>query len=463
MKRYIEGKLIEWRLKPKRQPLILLGARQVGKTYTLKQFAKENFKRYHYVNCEKERGSIAEVFAPDLDPQKIIDRLSLELNVPIENDELIILDEIQAVPNALTALKYFYEEMPGLPIIAAGSLLGLRLNEESFPVGKVDYLHMYPFTFFEFLEGIGDKLLLDNLFKELEYKNKPLSNLVHDKLWEKLKIYFVVGGLPVAINTYKETKGSAFERYTEVRNVQEKLIDSYFDDISKHSGKENAMQIERLWRNIPNQLAREQDGSSSRFRFKGIIPGIKSYSNLVGIIDWLGAAKLIIKVNIVDQARTPLSAFTKENCFKLFCFDVGLLGAMSGLQPKEILGYDYGEYKGYFAENFVAQEMQAKNFKNNRLYSWSEARAELEFIINSDKYGIIPIEVKSGFNTQAKSLKSYQDRYQPEFGLILSALNFVFDARKKTYRYPLYLASLVPELLPPPLGISSSSPQNSLL
>ncbi len=447
MKRDIEGKLAEWKLKPNRQPLILLGARQVGKTYTLKQFGKKNFKQYHYVNCEKEKDNIMEVFALDLDPKKIIDRLSLELNVPINNSDLIILDEIQAVPRALTSLKYFCEELPELPIIAAGSLLGLRLNEESFPVGKVDYLYMYPFTFFEFLEGIDEKLLLDNLFKELKQKNEPLPNLIHRKLWEKLKIYFVVGGLPVAINTYKDTQGSAFEKYSAVRESQEKLIDSYFDDISKHSGKENAMHIERLWRNIPNQLAREQNGSSSKFQFKGIIPGIKSYSNLVGIIDWLEAAKLIIKVKIVDQARTPLLAFTKENCFKLFCFDIGLLGAMSELQPKEILGYDYGEYKGYFAENFVAQELQSRNFKNNHLYSWAEARAELEFIINSEKHGLIPIEVKSGFNTQAKSLKSFQDRYKPEFGLILSALNFSSDTHKKTYRYPLYLASLVTELI----------------
>ena len=447
MKRYIEGKLTEWKLKPSRQPLILLGARQVGKTYIVKQFAKENFKQYHYINCEKEKNNITKVFTPDLDPKKIIDRLSLELNTPIKNSDLIIFDEIQAIPNALTALKYFCEELPELPIIATGSLLGLRLNEESFPVGKVDYLHMNPFTFFEFLEGTGDKLLLEKLFEELKHKNKPLPNLIHDKLWEKLKVYFVVGGLPAAINTYKNTQGSAFEKYSEVRNTQEKLIDSYFDDISKHSGKENAMHIVRLWKNIPNQLAKELNGSSSKFQFKGIIPGIKSYSNLVGIIDWLEAAKLIIKVKIVDQARTPLSAFTKENCFKLFCFDIGLLGAMSELQPKEILSYDYGEYKGYFAENFVSQELQAKDFKNNNLYSWAEARAELEFIINSDRHGIIPIEVKSGFNTQAKSLKSFQDRYKPEFGLILSALNFSLDTSKQVHRYPLYLASLVPELI----------------
>ncbi len=447
MKRHIETKLSEWLIKSKRQPLILLGARQVGKTYTLKKFASENFKQHHYINCEKEKVNFSKVFDPDLDPQKIIDRLSLQLNKPIKKSDLIIFDEIQTIPNALTSLKYFGEEMPELPIIAAGSLLGLKLDDVSFPVGKVDYLHMYPFTFFEFLEGIGDKLLLENLFKELKHKNQPLPDLVHGKLWEKLKIYFVIGGLPVAINTYKDTKGSAFEKYSAVRESQEKLIDSYFDDISKHSGKENAMHIERLWKNIPNQLAREQDGSSSKFQFKGIIPGIKSYSNLVGIIDWLEAARLIIKVKIVDQVSTPLSAFTKENRFKLFCFDVGLLGAMSELKPKEILDYDYGEYKGYFAENFVAQELQAKDFKNNNLYSWAEASAEIEFIINTNEHGIIPIEVKSGSNTQAKSLKSFQDRYKPEFGLILSALNFSFDIHKKTYKYPLYLASLVTELI----------------
>jgi predicted AAA+ superfamily ATPase len=449
MKRAIENQLLAWKniadTKAQRLPLILLGARQVGKTYTLKKFAQENFPQYHYVNCEKQR-SIAEVFNGNLDPKTVIDNLSLALNTPInKNSDLIILDEIQAVPHALTALKYFAEEMSECAIIAAGSLLGLKLNEVSFPVGKVDYLHMYPFTFFEFLQGIGDDLLLEHLQASLKSKSIKISNLLHEKLWEKLKVYFVVGGLPAAINTYKESKVSAFEKFEQVRATQEKLIASYFDDMSKHSGKENAMNIERLWENIPNQLVREQDSSSSRFRFKGVIPGIKSYSNLVGIIDWLEAAKLIIKVKIVNHAGIPLSAHTQENRFKLFCFDCGLLGALSELKPSEILNYNYGEYKGYFAENFVAQELSAKNFKHNNLYAWSEGTAEIEFVINTDQ-GIIPIEVKSGSNTQAKSLQSFRSRYNQAYEMILNAKNISIEQERKLYKYPLYLAALVPSI-----------------
>lgn len=442
MRRAIEIALLSWKNQTHRLPLIILGARQVGKTYILKKFAQENYSKYHYINFEKQK-NIREVFSANLDPKTIIDNLSLVLDTAIDkNSDLLIFDEIQSVPNALTALKYFAEEMPECAVIAAGSLLGLKLNEISFPVGKIDYLHMYPFTFAEFLEGIGDDLVLEHLQTSLKSEPLEISNLLHEKLWEKLKIYFVVGGLPAAINTYKESHSSAFEKYQKVRATQENLIASYFDDMSKHSGKENAMNIERLWKNIPNQLAREQDGSSSKFKFKGIIPGIKSYSNLVGIIDWLEAAKLIIKVKIINQANTPLSAYTQENRFKLFCFDCGLLGTLSELKPSEILNYSYGEYKGYFAENFVAQELAAKNFKQNNLYSWSEGMAEVEFVINTDE-GIIPVEVKSGFNTQAKSLQSYRLRYNPHYALIFNAKNIVLNEEAKLYKYPLYLLGYI--------------------
>ncbi len=439
MKRDILEKLRKWKDKPDRKPLILSGARQVGKTYVLKEFGSTFFPKYHYFNFEKNK-ELHKIFEVNLDPQRIIQELGIFINASINiKNDLIVFDEIQECPKSLTSLKYFCEEMPDLAICSAGSLLGVLLGESSFPVGKVDSLYMYPLSFFEFLLGIGEDKLYDFL---LHFKHgQEISAFIHSKVWDKVKLYFIVGGLPEVINKFNENKHDLFKAFLVARETQENLINFYLADIAKHSGKVNSMHIDRVLRNIPAQLAREQDGGASRFKFKGILPDLERYSRLSGVIDWLENAKLIIKVQIASKANLPLSAYTKENIFKLYIFDVGILGALSNLSPNVIFDYNYGTYKGYFAENFIAQEFLSSGV--HKLYSWAEGQAEIEFLRDVDGNSI-PIEVKSGWVTQSKSLKVFMQKYNPQFGTIMSAKNYFFDKKKNVAEYPLYLASRFP-------------------
>ncbi len=436
MKRNIWNNLIKWKNKKDRKPLILKGARQVGKTYILQAFGKECFSQVHYLNFEKYK-QLSGIFEGDIIPLNILRDLSFYLNTSInkEND-LVIFDEIQNVPRALTSLKYFQEELPELAICAAGSLLGVQLSDESFPVGKVEFLNMFPMSFEEFLEGTGDTKSFE--FLRGRKKAEAIPQIIHVHLWEQLKIYLVIGGLPEIVKTFVEYKDDLFIALQKVREKQDNLISTYIADIAKHSGKQNAMHIERLWRNIPAQLAREQDGSAGKFKFKGVIPGVRRYSKLAGSIDWLVAAGLILKVHIVNSGQLPFSAHTVENSFKLYIFDVGLLGALSDLPAKSIMKYEYGSYKGYFAENFAAQEFVYSGVKE--LYCWKERSAEVEFLREIDG-DVLPVEIKSGWVTQAKSLKVFAQKYHPKYRTIFSANNLSLDPVEKVYRYPLYLAS----------------------
>lgn len=439
MKRGLISALIEWKTKSGRKPLILEGTRQVGKTYLLKDFGQKHFPQFHYLNFEKD-ADLEKLFNPNLDPKRIITELSFHLKISIDIErDLIIFDEIQACPKALTSLKYFQEELPQLALCAAGSLLGIHLNAGSFPVGKVDLLNLYPLNFEEFLQGIGDEralAVLQNINVNTEF-----SDIVHDHLWQQLKLYFVIGGLPEVITTYIQYQENLFQALEKVRLKQDILINNYYADIAKHSGKINAMHIDRLWRSIPQQLARTKDGSIEKFKFKDIIPGIERYNRLANVIDWLEGAGLIIKSHIAYSAQLPLTGYTKENSFKLMMFDVGILGAMSDLPPKTILDYDYGTYKGYFAENFVAEEFLANNVKN--LYSWQEKNSELEFLRVIDG-NILPIEIKSGNVTHAKSLKAFAEKYHPKYTTIMSANKLYIDKKLHNHCYPLYLAGRFP-------------------
>lgn len=437
MKRTIWQKLIEWKNAQGRKPLILKGARQVGKTYILQQFGQNDFPEYHYFNFERDE-QLKKIFIKDLDPKRILRELSFYLNKTIDIDkDLVIFDEIQNAPRALTSLKYFQEELSSLAICTAGSLLGIQLSDEPFPVGKVDFLNLFPMAFEEFLLGIED----GNSFDVLTQEKETIPEIVHDHLWEQLKIYFIVGGLPEVINTYREHREDLFTALQKVREKQENIIKTYQADMAKHSGKQNAMQIWRLWQSIPAQLAKELDGSAPKFKFKNVVPGVSRYSQLVGSIDWLIAAGLVIKVNIIGNASLPLSSHAVENSFKLYMSDVGLLGSLSNLSPGVILDYDYGFYKGYFAENFVAQEFHYSGTKD--LYCWKGRTSEVEFLRETEG-DILPVEVKSGWVTQSKSLNVFAEKYKPRYRTILSAKNIYIDRVNKMHRYPLYLASRFP-------------------
>ena len=432
--------MVRWKNRRDRKPLILKGARQVGKTYLLREFGSEHFPSVHYINFERDE-QLAKIFAKDLNPQRILKELSFYLNKPIEKErDLLIFDEIQNVPRALTSLKYFAEELPEMAVCSAGSLLGLCLSDESFPVGKLEILNMFPMSFEEFLLSQGEAQLFEFL-NQLK-AGTEIPEIIHDRFWDELKTYFVVGGLPEVVKTFAEHQDDLFKAFENVRKKQEDLVVTYIADMAKHSGKQNAMHLERLWRNIPSQLAKEQNGGG-KFKFKGIIPGAARYSQLAGSIDWLHTAGLILKVPIANSAQLPFSAHTKENSFKLYVFDVGLLGALSHLPAKTILDYDYGTYKGFFAENFAAQEFLCAGV--SELYCWREGTAEIEFLmeINGD---VLPLEVKSGWVTQSKSLKAFHQKYKPLYRTIMSAHNLFFDHVHKVHRYPLYLAGKFPLL-----------------
>ena len=437
MERTVYDNLLKWKADPGRKPLIIKGPRQVGKTYILKQFGRQAFPAFHYINFEEDE-TLSRVFESDLNPGRIIQELSFYVDAPVHPDrDLIIFDEIQACPRALTSLKYFREKMPGTAVCAAGSLLGVQLSREAFPVGKVSFLDMYPLGFEEFLRAMGDGRYVQ-LLAGLSLGDQ-IPEMAHTHLWERLKLYFITGGLPEVVKTCASLKDDLYSACKAAREQQSELIKGYLADIAKHSGKQNAMHMERIWKNIPAQLAREQNGSAAKFRFKGVVPGVKNYSRLAGALDWLDAAGLLLKIHIVNKGELPFAAYAAENRFKLCCFDVGILGALSRLAPKTILDYQYGTYKGYFAENFIAQEFRYAGA--GELFSWKEKRAEVEFLRESDGR-ILPIEVKSGWVTQAKSLKVFSEKYPPPFRTVMSAKNLHIDP--ECHRYPLYLASRFP-------------------
>lgn len=439
MKRTGYQQLLAWKNSPTRKPLLIKGARQVGKTYLLEEFGKNEFQNTFYLNFEKKK-SFAKIFAQDLDPKRIVSEISLHFKrkVDIAND-LLIFDEIQACSEALTSLKYFCEELPSAYVACAGSLLGVYLSPVSYPVGKVDKLYLHPMSFGEFLLALGD----DELFKLLNSLTleSTLSDYVHDNLWEKLKHYFVVGGLPEVIELYIKHREDPYTAFEKVRQKQKDLIEDYHADIAKHSGKVNAMHIRRIWQAVPEQLASTQDGSAKKFKFREVVPGIDRYSKLVDAIDWLENAGLIIKIHIVSDSKIPLISHKKENSFKLVLFDVGLLGAMCNLDPETLLDHDYGSYKGYFAENFVAQALTYNDPQD--LYCWEGKTSEIEFV-RQLKGTLIPFEVKSGWVTQSKSLKIYQEKYHPPYRVILSAKKMMIDTIHHLHHYPLYLASYLP-------------------
>lgn len=445
MRRRITKALSLWKNEKPRKPLILRGARQVGKTYTLQEFGKADFPHHHYINFERDE-RLSALFEKDLAPARILGELQFYLNTAIDQThDLVIFDEIQQCPRALTALKYFCEQMPELAVCAAGSLLGVDLTGVSFPVGKVTFLDLAPMSFTEFLTGIEQTRLAELL--ETHEVLTPFPKIAHEQLWEMWKHYLIVGGLPEAVKTYRDKQTNAYEAMQAVRTVQRDLLETYMADIAKHSGKTNALHIQRLWRNVTQQLARAQDGSAPKFRFKDAVPGIRSYEQLASALDWLEKARLVLRTAIIERAEMPLAGFASENRFKLYFFDVGLLGAISDIKPAQMLQYDYGSYKGYVAENYVAQELRAAGV--GALYCWEGRTSEIEFLLETTG-GVIPIEVKSGLVTQLKSLKVFETRYQPRHSLVLSAKNV--ERRGSRLYLPLYVAgSLAKQFITPNL------------
>jgi predicted AAA+ superfamily ATPase len=360
---------------------------------------------------------------------------AIDSSIDIEKD-VVIFDEIQDCPRALTSLKYFCEDMSELALVCAGSLLGVVHSDSAFPVGKVSFLNLYPMSFHEFLIALGDTKGLKYI-TEITKKDKiPL--IVHNHLMDILKEYFIVGGMPEVVSLYmqnRENKNSAFEK---VRAKQNELITAYMGDFSKYSGKVRSSEIASLFEAIPAQLAKE----NKKFISSKVISGGR-FSRLRSSIDWLTGAGLVIKVKIANSGELPFSAFTMENRFKLYLLDVGLLGALGGLSPKVIYLQNnlFATFKGAFCENFVAQEFLYTD--SGSLYSWAGNTSELEFIkeIDGDVY---PIEVKAGLSGKLKSLNIFSQKYNSLYRTRFSARNLEINDSSRMHSYPLYLTFKFP-------------------
>lgn len=413
MNRKIYDDLVVWSKSARRKPLLLNGTRQVGKTYLLKEFGKREFQQFHYINFQDNPEKNRYLFKDGLKPAEVIKNFEIinDITVNIKTD-LLILDEIQECPEAITSLKYFQEDLSELAVCCAGSHLGIAVSEAPFPVGKVDFLQMFPMTFEEFLMAV--KPSLAEIFSSVKYipgETKNMTALVlHDALWEELKKYYIVGGLPEAVAMYREQKNLP-DGLREARKVQTKLLQAYSADFSKHSGKENANHLDRVFNNIPLQMWGVTDSSIPKYKFKNVIPGKTKYSELESAIDWLNKAGLILKTYILETPEIPLRVYAKENTFKLYLFDTGLLCCMADIPFAAVLEQNYGTFKGFFAENFVAQELKASGV--NQLFSWHGRNSKIEFLLQNEN-NILPVEVKSGSRTNAKSLSVYIEKYQPQ-------------------------------------------------
>lgn len=424
MKRDIYKQLLSWKLSSSRKPLVLKGARQVGKTYILKEFGKGEYDNVAYFNFEEDP-DLNEIFSGRLSPEKIIDMLSIYHGSRISSDHtLIIFDEIQSSPETLTSLKYFCEVAPEYHIATAGSLLGVKVGQSApFPVGKVNFLDMYPMSFSEFLDAVGKNQL--RLFIDDKTDFNPVPKSFHAELTDLLKMYYFVGGMPEAVRQYAEDKD-----LNKVRNIQDDVLSAYTIDFSKYTTRSEAIRLSNIWASIPGQLARE----NKKFTFAQIEKNARAREYNESI-QWLVDAGLVTKVNNIKTAKLPLSGY-QDNKFKLYLLDTGLLGAMINVPQKAIIEGDrlFSEYNGAFVENYVAQEFVVHGRKD--LYYWSSKNtAEVDFVVALENQ-ILPLEVKAGISRQKKSLRVYGEKFNPPVLSRSTLMNFKEDG--KIRNYPLY-------------------------
>lgn len=411
MERVFLEKLVKWKKKKRRKPLIIQGARQVGKTWIMKEFGRLHFKKVIYINFDNNE-HMKNVFELDYDISRILSALKIEYGGAFDSeDTLLIFDEIQEVPKALSSLKYFYEEAPEYAIVAAGSLLGVALHQgTSFPVGKVDFLQLYPMNFYEFLCAVGEK----NLAELLAVGDYSLINAFSGKYIDLLKKYYYVGGMPEVVQCFVET-----DDMYEVREIQKELLRYYEEDFSKHAPKETVPRIQMVWNSIPAQLAKE-----NRKFIYGIIREGARAKDFELAIQWLQDSGLIHKSHRVTKPGMPLIAYMEMNVFKMFLLDVGLLAAKGDLSPKTLLEGNriFEEFKGALTEQFAAQELVSVGF-SLYYYSTENSSGEIDFMVQQDTL-CIPIEIKAEENLKAKSLRMFWEKYKPEMALRSSMSNY---------------------------------------
>ncbi|KPA09594.1 ATPase [Candidatus Magnetomorum sp. HK-1] len=432
MERKISEKLIKWKEKGrKRMPLILSGARQVGKTYILREFGRKHYKNTVYVNLETNL-SVASYFENDISPERIINFLEASFNEAITpSDTLIILDEIQFCERALTSLKYFCESANEYHIVAAGSLLGVAINRTkySFPVGKVETLTLYPMNFEEFLWAI-QKDKLSTMISESYYKNVCLPEALHLQSLELYKTYLIIGGMPASVKMYADTG-----KLIEIPDIQNNILNSYIADMAKYATNSESVKIRAAYNSLPNQLAK----NNKKFQYKVVQKG--GNAKIFGAaIEWLVFSGVVLKCQKNEKALMPLAVYTDLNSYKLYMADTGLLTMKSGLAYQTVLSNLETDniFLGSLAENYVAQELASKNYP---LFYWeSKGIAEVDFILQ-DGEKIIPVEVKSGIHTRSKSLSVFVKKYKPDYSIRISAKNFGFENKIKSV--PLYAVYMI--------------------
>ena len=424
MERSIIKQLKEWKNSPLRKPLILAGVRQVGKTYILKEFGKREYENVAYINCDNNP-EVAELFAEDYDMKRVLLVIGALTGQPIiPGKTLIILDEIQELPKGLAALKYFCEDAPEYHVAVAGSLLGVALHRgESAPVGKADIIRLFPMSFEEYLLARGEEQVLQILFS----KDWPTIALLHEKLTKQLREYYFVGGMPEAVATFLKTNDA-----NQVRRVQDNILYLYKSDMSKHVSADEATRISMVWQSIPSQLAKE----NKKFVYGAVRKGARA-KDFETAIQWLADAGLIYKVSRVREVGMPLKFYEDANAFKLFMLDVGLLGAISEMEPAQMLMSNNAmtESKGAFTENYVLCQLKTLPGIATYYYSREDSRLELDFIVQHQGR-IIPVEVKAEENLKSKSLKAFMDKHEG-----LHAIRFSMSPYREQdwlTNYPLY-------------------------
>ncbi|UTC64501.1 ATP-binding protein [Treponema sp. OMZ 788] len=428
MYRKISKDLEKWKNGKYRKPLILQGARQVGKTYSILEFGRENYENVAYFNFEMNP-KLNETFKENLKPDYLLPILShISGKSIVKEKTLIVFDEIQLCEEALTALKYFYEEAPEYHILVAGSLLGVAVSRKkfSFPVGKVDMKTLHPMDMEEFLLAMGEEVLVQEIKKSFD-TNTPLPSALHDKAMELYRKYLIVGGMPECVKLFIET-----EDYILVRHTQDSILASYLNDMSKYNNLNEIKKTRLTYDNITVQLSKK----NIRFQYKMIKKGGRA-AEFENAIEWLSLSGIVSLVYKVSQIKKPLENYRDIDSFKVYVSDLGLLFAKKDLSANDVLymNDELNDFKGGMTENYVQVQL---SINGHRTYYWeSEREAEIDFIIKR-KDKIIPIEVKSADNTRAKSLKVYMDTYNPEYAIKLSSKNFGFENKKKIV--PLYAA-----------------------
>lgn len=417
-------KLYKWKNSKRRKPLIIEGARQVGKTWLMKEFGEQAYADTVYINFDSN-SRMADLFSADLDTDRLIMGLELYAGRKINPENtLLIFDEVQEVPRALASLKYFYENAPQYHIVCAGSLLGIALHQgTSFPVGKVDFLKLYPLSFSEFLMATGNERFAE-LLKKQDYE---MITSFKQTYIDALKHYYFVGGMPEAVQSFAESKD-----FNEVRAIQKRILAAYEQDFSKHAPNEIVPKIRMLWNSIPSQLARE----NKKFIYGLVREGGRAREYETAIM-WLSDCGLVHKVSRVNAAGIPLKAYEDLKAFKLFIVDVGLLGCMTGLRQRTLLDGDdlFVEFKGALTEQYVCQQLKTIEDLGIYYYTNDRGSCEIDFVVDTGEQ-IVPIEVKAETNLRAKSLKTYRERFEPE----LSVRTSMADYKKEDWllNLPLY-------------------------